>query len=57
MSEIKEIIEELKNIHDGNAWHGASPKDVLDGTTCEQAAVRPLKQAHRVWDIVAYIAG
>lgn len=57
MSEIKEIIEELKNIHDGNAWHGASLKDALDGITCDQAAARPLKQAHSVWEIVAHIAG
>jgi len=33
MSEIKEIIEELKNIHDGNAWHGASLKDAPDVTS------------------------
>ena len=55
MSAIKEIIEELKNIHDGNAWHGASLKDALDGITCDQAAARPLKQAHSVWEIVAHI--
>ncbi|HEX8396609.1 MAG TPA: DinB family protein [Pyrinomonadaceae bacterium] len=57
MSEIKEIIEELKNIHDGNAWHGASLKDALNGITCEQAAAHPLKQAHSIWEIVAHIAG
>lgn len=57
MSEIEEIINELKNVHDGNAWHGASLKDALDGITSEQAAARPLKQAHSVWEIVAHIAG
>jgi uncharacterized damage-inducible protein DinB len=57
MSEIEEIIEELKNIHDGNAWHGASLIDALNGITYEQAAARPLKQAHSVWEIVAHIAG
>lgn len=57
MSEIEEIIEELKNIHDGNAWHGASLKDALSGITCEQAAARPLKHAHSVWEVVAHIAG
>ena len=56
MSEIKAIIEELKNIHDGNAWHGASRKDALDGLTRDQAAAHPLKQAHSVWEIVAHIA-
>jgi uncharacterized damage-inducible protein DinB len=57
MSEIKEIIEELKNVHDGNAWHGASLKDALEGMTCEQAAAHPLKNAHSVWEIVAHIEG
>lgn len=57
MSEIKEIINELKNIHDGNAWHGASLKDALEGIAYEQAAVRPLKHAHSVWEIVAHIEG
>jgi hypothetical protein len=42
MFEIEEIINELKNIHDGNAWYGASLNDALNGITCEQAA-RPLK--------------
>ena len=41
MSEIKEIISELKSIHDGNAWHGASLKDALEEITYEQAAAHP----------------
>jgi uncharacterized damage-inducible protein DinB len=57
MPEIDEIINDLKNIHDGNAWHGASLKDALDGITYEQAAALPIKQAHCVWEIVAHIAG
>ena len=57
MSEIEEIINELKNIHDGNAWHGASLNDALDGITSGQGAARPLKQAHSIWEIVAHIAG
>lgn len=57
MLEIKQIIEELKNIHDGNAWHGASLADALNGITFEQAAVRPLEKGHSVWEIVAHIAG
>jgi uncharacterized damage-inducible protein DinB len=55
MSEIKEIINELKNIHDGNAWHGASLKETLDEISCEQAASHPLKKAHSVWEIVAHV--
>ncbi len=57
MSKIKEIINELKNVHHGNAWHGASLKDALEGIACEQAAAQPLKHAHSVWEIVAHIEG
>lgn len=57
MAEIEGIIKELKNIHDGNAWHGASLKDALEGITCEQAAAHPLKNAHSIWEIVAHIEG
>lgn len=55
MSGTKEIINELKNIHDGNAWHGASLKAAIDGITCEQAAAQPLMKAHSVWEIVAHV--
>ena len=57
MSEIEGIINELKNIHDGNAWHGASLKDALEGISCEQAAAHPLFNAHSIWEIVAHIQG
>jgi len=57
MSEIKEIIEELKNIHDGNAWHGASLAGALHGINYQQAATRPLKHGHSIWEIVAHVAG
>lgn len=58
MSEIERIIEELKNIHGGDAWHGASLADALDGVNFEQAAagrVRP--HTHSIWQIVAHIIG
>lgn len=57
MSEIADIIEELKNIHDGNAWHGPSLRESLDGLTHEQAVARPLPNAHSIWEIVGHIAG
>lgn len=57
MSKIEKITNELKNIHDGDAWHGASLKDALDGIKADQAAARPLKNAHSIWEIVAHIEG
>lgn len=56
MSEIKQIVEQLKNIHNGNAWHGASLAEALGGITFERAAARPVKDAHSIWEIVAHIS-
>lgn len=57
MSQIEQIIEELKNNHDGNAWHGASLADALREISWEQAAAHPLSQSHSIWEIAAHIEG
>jgi uncharacterized damage-inducible protein DinB len=57
MSELANIIDELRRIHDGDAWHGASLKELLSGVTAEQAAARPVAGAHSVWEIVRHVAG
>lgn len=55
MSEIAQIIDELKNIHDGDAWHGPSLKESLTGVTARQAASRPIDNAHSIWELVSHI--
>ena len=55
MSEITHIIEELNSIHDGDAWHGAALRESLAGLTAEQAAARPLPNAHTIWELVSHI--
>jgi uncharacterized damage-inducible protein DinB len=57
MSEISEILNELREIHDGNAWHGPSLDEALTGVSAEQAATRPIGAAHSIWEIVYHIAG
>jgi uncharacterized damage-inducible protein DinB len=56
MSEIQATIDQLKNIHDGDAWHGPSLKETLAGVTAAQAAARPLPNAHSIWELVLHIA-
>lgn len=55
MSEATYIADELREIHEGNAWHGPSLREALDGVTPEQAAARPLESAHSIWEIVGHI--
>ncbi|MBO0797202.1 MAG: DinB family protein [Blastocatellia bacterium] len=54
---IQETIDDLKSIHDGDAWHGPSLKEILAGVTAAQADARPLPNAHSIWEIVLHIAG
>jgi uncharacterized damage-inducible protein DinB len=56
MSEIQAIIDDLKNIHEGDAWHGPALKEILTGVTATQAASRPLPNAHSIWELVLHIA-
>jgi uncharacterized damage-inducible protein DinB len=56
MNEIKRINDQLKRAFDGKAWHGPSVSEVLAGVTAEQAAARPISDAHSIWEIVLHIA-
>ncbi len=57
MSKVQMIIDDLKNIHDGDAWHGPSLKEILSGVDAKRAAAKPLTNAHSIWEITAHIAG
>jgi uncharacterized damage-inducible protein DinB len=57
MSELTAVIEELKSIQLGDPWHGPSLHQALEGLTAEQAAAKPLANAHSIWEIVSHIAG
>jgi uncharacterized damage-inducible protein DinB len=56
MSEIKRISSQLRRAYEGEAWHGPSLKEVLNGVTAEQAAAKPVANAHSIWEIVLHIA-
>src|SRR5918911_1736209 len=55
MSELADILDELRRIHDGDAWHGAALKESLSGVTAEQAAARPVAGAHSIWELVRHV--
>jgi uncharacterized damage-inducible protein DinB len=56
MSEAARIADQLRRAFDGEAWHGDSVFEILNGVTAAQAAARPVKNAHSVWDLVLHIA-
>lgn len=57
MSKKQEIIEELRAVYDGVAWHADSVTEILDGISAEHAVQRPIPDAHTVWEIVLHITG
>ena len=56
MQEIKRIGSQLKRASEGGAWHGPSLQELLAGASAEQAASRPFRGAHTIWEIVLHIA-
>ncbi|MGH9779849.1 MAG: DinB family protein [Candidatus Acidiferrales bacterium] len=56
MTEVERIADQLRRAYEGEAWHGPSLKQVLDGITAEQAARRPIANGHTIWELVLHIA-
>jgi len=55
MTETHRINSQLKRSQEGQAWHGPSLHELLDGVTAEQAGARPIPNAHSIWELVNHI--
>jgi len=56
MKEAERIARQLKAAFEGDAWHGPSVLETLQGVTAERALTRPLAKAHSIWEIVLHIS-
>ena len=56
MSETARISDQLRRAFSGEAWHGDSLLEILDGVTAAQASARPVPHAHTIWELVLHIA-
>ncbi len=56
MGEIERILDQLKRAYEGEAWHGPSVKEVLNGVTAAQAHARPLSEGHTIYELTRHIA-
>jgi len=56
MSEAARISDQLRRAFEGEAWHGDSLFEILQGLTAAQAAARPIKNGHTIWELVLHIA-
>lgn len=56
MSEQDRIAQLLKASIDEGAWYGPTLSEALEGVTAAQAASRPIKGVHTIWELVGHIA-
>lgn len=55
MREVDRIVDQMMQAHIGDPWTGVVLVDLLDGLTCEQAAGKPIPNAHSIWEIVLHL--
>lgn len=56
MTEIQRILDQMRRAREGEAWHGPSLREALDGVTAAEAAARPVPGAHSIREIVQHLA-
>jgi len=54
--EVERIRGELQRAFEGEAWHGPAVLELLRDVTAQQAAARPIADAHSIWELVLHIA-
>ena len=55
--ELSRLEEQLGRALEGEAWHGPSVLEVIEGVSAEQAAARPIAGAHSIWELVLHLCG
>ena len=55
-SEPHRLEEQLRRSFEGEAWHGPSVIEALDGVDAGLAAEHPIDEAHSIWALVLHLA-
>ena len=56
MSETARIAEQIRRAFDGEAWHGDSVLEILEGVDATTAAAKPIANAHSIWELLLHVA-
>src|ERR671938_220446 len=56
-AESGRLEEQLARSLEGEAWHGPSVLEALEGVSAEQAAAHPIDGAHSIWELVLHLCG
>jgi len=54
-TEVDRLEEQLLRALQGEAWHGPSVLELLDGVTPDQAAAHPIAGAHSIWELILHL--
>jgi uncharacterized damage-inducible protein DinB len=55
MEERDRILDQLERAFEGDAWHGPSVREALEGVTWQKALLKPIPKAHSIWEIVLHM--
>ena len=55
MTEVQNIVEQLRRALEADPWHGPSILQVLDGVTAEEAAAHPIPDTHSIWELLFHV--
>ena len=55
MREVGRIVDQMMQAHIGDPWTDVALGGLLDGLTCDQAAGKPIRDAHSIWEIVLHL--
>src|ERR1017187_5897725 len=56
MTQDRRILNQYDRVMNGDAWHGDPIWQILDGISAEKAALRPIANAHSIWEIIGHMA-
>jgi uncharacterized damage-inducible protein DinB len=55
-TELERLDEQLRLSFEGEAWHGPSVMEAIDGVTADVARAHPIAGAHSIWELVLHLA-
>jgi uncharacterized damage-inducible protein DinB len=56
MTESFRIADQIRRAFAGDAWHGDSVLELVDGINATTASAKPIKGAHSIWELLLHIA-
>jgi len=56
MTQSALLADQIRRAFEGEAWHGDPVLEILKGINAKEAAAKPIKSAHSIWELVLHIA-